>query len=188
MPWLPPELQARPFDPAEIGLVAAWFPDEAAAVRWGGPNVHWPVDTAQFAAMQADPARTLWTVTLEGGLAGHFQFYDDRRRRTVRIGRVGLAPELRGRGLGSQLARLATGLAFSRDQGVHRVELHVYATNTVARAAYERAGFTLEGILREDVPMLCGERTEFWSTAIMGLLRADWEARSGQPGPGPGAR
>ena len=85
---LPPELEVRPFDPADEASVVSWIPDEAAAVRWGGPGMRWPVDAAQFAVMRADPDRTLWTPTLGDEIAGHFQLFHDRRRRTMRLGRV----------------------------------------------------------------------------------------------------
>jgi len=168
-------LEARPFDPAEADIVASWITSEAEAVAWGGPGVRFPVDGAQWAAMMADTARTMWTPTFEGVLAGHFQLARDARRRTVRLGRVAIAPALRGRGLGAQLARLACGIAFGRDPELHRVELQVYAQNIPARAAYARAGFALEGTLREDVPVTSGGVTEIWTTCLMAILRPEWD-------------
>jgi len=177
-------LEVRPFDPAEAETVAAWITDEAAAVAWGGPGVRWPVDGAQWAAMLADPRRTLWTPTLDGALAGHFQLASDPRRRSLRMGRVAIAPELRGRGLGTALARVACDIGFGRDGGLHRVELQVYEHNARARSAYLRAGFSVEGALREDVPVTSGDRTEVWTTMLMGILRREWEAvRSGVSAP-----
>lgn len=177
----------RPFDPADEASVVSWIPDEAAAVRWGGPGVRWPVDAAQFAVMRADRDRTLWTPTLGDEIAGHFQLFHDRRRRTMRLGRVLLAPQLRGRRLGTPLVRLAARLAFEHPD-VHRMELHVYQGNVAAQAAYVRAGFTLEGVMREDVPVVSGGQTVLWSTGIMSLLRSEWEARgTGGSGAAPAA-
>ena len=168
---MPPEFGVRKFDPAEWPVVASWIADEAGAVAWGGPWVTFPVDQAQFERMIADPVRTLWTPTLGGALAGHFQLATDPRRRTVRLGRVAIAPELRGRGLGVELARAACDIAFRRDPELHRVELQVYAHNGPARAAYRRAGFSVEGALREDVPV--GDA--LWTTVLMAVLRPEWE-------------
>lgn len=184
---LPPELDIQPFDPAEAAVVASWVPDEAAAVRWGGPGMRWPVGEAQFAVMRADPDRSLWTATLGGRIAGHFQLFHDHRRCTVRLGRFTIAPDLRGRRLATPLVEKAAGMAFATPD-VHRLELHVYQDNLTAQAAYRRAGFTLEGMLREDVPVVRGGRTEFWSTCVMSLLRSEWAARrSGAGGGAPAA-
>lgn len=173
MPLSP--LEARPFEPEEAAIVSSWIADEAGAVAWGGPPVRYPVDPAQWAPMLADPARTCWTPVLDGAMAGHFQLFHDARRRTVRLGRVAIAPALRGSGLGSALAALACRIAFTRDPALHRVELQVYEHNTRARRAYVRAGFSVEGILREDVPVTSEARTEFWSTVLMAILRSEWE-------------
>ncbi|GAC1342077.1 MAG: GNAT family protein [Acetobacteraceae bacterium] len=168
-----PELAARPFEPADAATLAHWFPDLAAATTWAGPAALFPVDAAQLARMHADPVRTLWTVTRAGRIAGHFQLAHDRRCRLVRLGRVALAPELRGQGLARELVRLAVDLAFGGDPDLHRIELHVYENNIAARAAYTKAGFQLEGVLRENIPV--GD--ELWSTAVMALLRREWLRR-----------
>ncbi len=126
--------------------------------------------------------------TLDGALAGHFQLFRDERRRTVRLGRFGLAPLLRGRGLATPMAQIAARMAFIGDAEVHRMELHVYTGNLAAQAAYRRAGFTLEGVMREDLPVTVSGRTELWSTGVMSLLRPEWEARVlAGCGAGPGA-
>ena len=170
----PPDLAARPFDPAEAALLIPWFPTEAALVQWGGRGLTWPLDAAQWDHMQSDPNRTFWTVTLASDLAGHFQIFTDRRSRSARLGRVAIAPWLRGQGLGTALARLAANTAFA-DPALHRFSLHVYDRNMAARAAYERAGFRLEGVMREDVPVTVDGVERFWSTGVMAMLRPEWE-------------
>ncbi len=155
-------------------------------MRWGGPGMRWPVKAVQFAVMQAEPNRSLWTPTLAGQIAGHFQLFHDRRRRTMRLGRFTLAPPLRGRRLATPLVELAAGLAFGNPD-VHRMELQVYQGNVAAQAAYLRAGFTLEGVLREDVPVVSGGQTVLWSTGIMSLLRFEWTPRQADAGGGPPA-
>ncbi|MBV8915617.1 MAG: GNAT family N-acetyltransferase [Acetobacteraceae bacterium] len=177
-------LEARPFDPAEAAVVSSWIHDEADAVAWGGPGVHYPLDESQWAQMLADPARTLWTPTLDGGLAGHFQLARDPRRNAVRLGRVAIAPGLRGRRLGTALARLACALAFRADPALHRVELQVYEHNAAARAAYAAAGLTTEGVMREDVPVRSNGQLAVWSTVIMAVLRPEWERNAPSSAPG----
>jgi len=52
-----------------------------------------------------------------------------------------------GRGYGTEATQLMVDHAF--DIGVHRVSLQVYAFNPRAQRTYEKAGFTVEGVLRD---------------------------------------
>ncbi len=57
---------------------------------------------------------------------------------------MGLLPEFRGQGLGKSL--LLQALQSSREAGIRRVELEVYASNRIAISLYEKHGFLQEGI------------------------------------------
>ncbi len=54
------------------------------------------------------------------------------------------------RGLGTEATQLMLGHAFER-LGLHRVGLTVFSYNTRAIRAYEKAGFTIEGRLRDAI-------------------------------------
>jgi RimJ/RimL family protein N-acetyltransferase len=54
----------------------------------------------------------------------------------------------RGRGLTAEALGLLTAWAFS-DVGVHRVELHVDPGNAGSRRVAERAGYRMEGLIRQ---------------------------------------
>ncbi len=56
---------------------------------------------------------------------------------------------------------------------LHRVELEVYEGNARARRSYEKAGFVLEGTLRQR-HFAEGRHSD---VMIMGLLREEWEAQ-----------
>jgi RimJ/RimL family protein N-acetyltransferase len=58
------------------------------------------------------------------------------------------APGYRGQGFTAEALRLLSGWAFA-DVGVHRVELHVDPGNAGSRRVAERAGFSLEGLIRQ---------------------------------------
>jgi len=60
---------------------------------------------------------------------------------------VGLAPEFRGHGYGSEAQRLLVRYLFAHTQ-VNRVEATTEITNVAEQRALEKAGFTREGILR----------------------------------------
>lgn len=55
----------------------------------------------------------------------------------------------RGRGYGSEAIRLLAELAFDT-MGLHRLFAYVFSINPRAKRAFEKAGFTSEGVLRQD--------------------------------------
>jgi UDP-4-amino-4,6-dideoxy-N-acetyl-beta-L-altrosamine N-acetyltransferase len=62
----------------------------------------------------------------------------------IRIG----AADARGRGIGREALRQLLRQGFE-ELGLHRISLHVFATNEAAIRAYEHVGFRREGLLRE---------------------------------------
>ncbi len=60
---------------------------------------------------------------------------------------MGLLPEYRGRGIGSQL--LSAVLKHCKQFGLEKVELQVYVSNTPAIALYKKFGFEQEGLIRK---------------------------------------
>jgi len=62
---------------------------------------------------------------------------------------MGLLPQFRGRGIGTNLIRSV--LATSRTVGLHRVELTVRENNESAIGLYKKVGFEIEGLQRDAV-------------------------------------
>jgi RimJ/RimL family protein N-acetyltransferase len=62
---------------------------------------------------------------------------------------MGLLPQFRGQGIGTQL--ILRSLAAARVFGFHRVELTVREHNTRAIEVYKRVGFEIEGLQRDAV-------------------------------------
>ena len=60
---------------------------------------------------------------------------------------IGLAPEFRGRGYGSEAQRLVVRYLFAHTQA-NRIEATTEITNLAEQRALEKAGFTREGVLR----------------------------------------
>lgn len=77
-----------------------------------------------------------------------------------------------GRGLGTETAELMLEHAFDRLK-LHRVGLSVFAYNTRAIRSYEKAGFKVEGRLRDAIL----RDGRYWDEVQMGILLDDWEAR-----------
>lgn len=165
-------LRKRIFQPADIPLLQSWLPTLEDTVQWGGPHFDFPVSEAALRELidlhaGEEPVRECWMVTdAAREPVGHFQLGFEPRTRQAFLGRVIIGPPHRGRGLALPLTHLAAGQAFARPW-VHRIELRVYEHNTPAIAAYRRAGFVLEGVRRECMPV--GDA--FWNSVVMGLLR-----------------
>lgn len=77
-----------------------------------------------------------------------------------------------GRGAGSFLLRGVIDLIFG-ETDTNRIDLDLFAGNDRARRAYEKAGFSNEGVLRDWHRNPDGS---FSSMRLMSVLRRDWEA------------
>lgn len=71
----------------------------------------------------------------------------------------------RGHGIGSRLMDAAIGWA--REQGLHKLCLEVFPTNTAAIALYRKYGFAEEGLRPKQYRRASGE---LWDSLLMGLL------------------
>lgn len=92
-----------------------------------------------------------------------------------RRGEIGIGigeREFWSRGYGEDAMRTVCSFGF-RDLDLHRLELTVAAFNPRAVRCYEKVGFAIEGRLRDH--RYVGGR--YHDTLLMGLLRADFEAR-----------
>ena len=73
----------------------------------------------------------------------------DARHRKAEV-RIVIGPnDHHGKGLGSEAIALLAGYARER-MNLHRLYAYVLGTNPRARRAFEKAGFALEGVLRQD--------------------------------------
>ena len=73
----------------------------------------------------------------------------DERHRKAELRIVIGERDARGRGVGTEAIDGLCDLAFEQ-RGLHRVYAYVLANNPRARRSFERAGFAVEGTLRDD--------------------------------------
>jgi ribosomal protein S18 acetylase RimI-like enzyme len=135
--------------------------------------------TRRVTAEQVDPQAS-WIYETDAGPAGIVLVA--RRGRTSRIAALGLAPALRGRGLGREAMQQA--IVQARERGDERLVLEVISTNEAALALYDGLGFErvrklvgyrrppdkVEGTpmapaLQEVVPSQAARRLQAWSDA-----------------------
>lgn len=85
-------------------------------------------------------------------------------------GEIGMAVarEWRGRGIGSML--MAAAIDWSREHGLHKMSLSVFAHNDAAIALYQKFGFVEEGRRIKQYRRADGE---LWDSVEMGLLLDD---------------
>ncbi|MFI5731366.1 GNAT family N-acetyltransferase [Kribbella sp. NPDC051587] len=83
--------------------------------------------------------------------------------------RILIGPAGQGRGLGTEATQLIVGYGIE-ELGLHRISLGVYAFNPRAQRAYEKAGFVVEGVLR-DALLWDGQWVD---EVVMSVLATDW--------------
>ncbi|MFG2294182.1 GNAT family N-acetyltransferase [Streptomyces sp. NPDC048603] len=162
-------MELRTFRPADDGAALhRWVTTPAELITWAGPAFSWPLDDAQLAAYAAEPGRHTWTAEHDGRPVGHVSLRRHDDGSGARLGRVLIAPEARGLGLGRVLLTGALGRAFG-ELGLPAVDLGVYTHNTAAVRLYESLGFRTERVL-PDVQQVGEER---WSAFQMRLTAAE---------------
>src|SRR5262249_47455508 len=122
-----------------VSLYASTRADELDQVAWP-PGQREAFVQMQFDAQDRDyhrvnPNGSFDVIEVDGSAAG--RLYVDRRPGDLRIVDISLAPDVRGRGIGTRLLRDLQAQA--ADEG-RKVSIHVEVHNPAARL-YERLGF-----------------------------------------------
>jgi ribosomal-protein-alanine N-acetyltransferase len=84
-----------------------------------------------------------------------------------------------GKGVGLEATRLTVEYGFSR-LNLHRIDLGVFADHEAAVRCYEKAGFKVEGRLREDGFRGGSDGGQYRDRLWMGLLRSEYESAKGR--------
>ena len=129
-----------------------------------------PAFDAQFArAADAGPEPTAsFVIDVDGAAVGSASLFGfDSFARHAEAG-INLVPEARGRGVGTAAMSQLIEFGFVR-RNLRRIHLQAIASNTGALRAYEKAGFVVEGRLREHAWV----RGAYEDIVLMGILRSD---------------
>jgi RimJ/RimL family protein N-acetyltransferase len=102
-------------------------------------------ETAAFVARNIEGNSPQFVADAAGTIVGWCDVHRETLDSYAHVGHLGMgvAAAWRGRGVGERLMRATLDAA--RSAGLEKIELSVYATNTRARALYEKVGFVLEG-------------------------------------------
>ncbi|MDX2142235.1 MAG: GNAT family protein [Rhodospirillaceae bacterium] len=171
-------LTLAPFTVADIDRLIGWIPDATFLLQWAGPTLSWPLTREQLerdiaAAKPGGSSLMFKALTDASEAVGHIAIKAiDRVHRNAMLGRILIAPDRRGQGLGQPLVHAALRVCFD-DLGLHRVGLRVFAHNASAIASYRRVGFVQEGFERHT--KLAPDGT-WWDAVTMAMLEPEWRA------------
>lgn len=125
-----PEVSYRPYAPRSVADVLTAY------------------DEKEPSSYRADDANAPFALTVDGELVGGVSLWGiDAFNRRAHLG-IAVGPPYRGKGYGTDACRVICRYAFV-DRGLHRVQLEVLADNAAARRSYEKAGFVVDGVMRE---------------------------------------
>lgn len=139
-----PILSLRDFVPADYQELISWFPRASDLRLFAGTAAEWPLTIESLSARAEAGISEAFTATLDDSetAIGHVELIPEAAER-LRLGRIAIAPNLRGRGLIAQLLNRANDQA--RASGFRWVSLLVVPDNASALSAYARAGFVIIG-------------------------------------------
>ncbi|MFX0537821.1 GNAT family N-acetyltransferase [Ornithinimicrobium sp. Y1847] len=107
----------------------------------------------------------------DGQIAGMTTYMNiDEPNRRLEIGSTWLAASAQGTGVNAEAKLLLLGHAFEA-LGCQAVELRTHSQNAQSRAAIERLGARLDGVLRKHMVMPDGSVRD---TAVYSILDAEW--------------
>jgi RimJ/RimL family protein N-acetyltransferase len=159
-----PEIAAAAAD-GELGRL--WFthaPKAGIAEQW--------VDM-RLAAQKPDEGLTFVVRGLDGGFIGSSSYLNvDAANRRLEIGNTWYVSSARRSGVNSETKLLMLGHAFDQLNCV-AVEFRTHFFNSTSRAAIERLGAKLDGILRSHQVLPDGSRRD---TVVYSILDIEWPA------------
>jgi RimJ/RimL family protein N-acetyltransferase len=174
-------IKLEKFTTSDVPTLISWIPDKEFLMQWGGPAYRFPLTEDQLRdeinMMSSEPPKSLMftaRIADTNELAGHIQLLGiDLVNRSARIGRVLVGDKnFRNKGIGREMINAIVEIAFETFK-LHRVDLGVFDFNKSAIACYEKAGFKIEGILRD-----CRKvNDEYWSLINMSILEEEYRRR-----------
>ena len=150
---MPDRLELVPLDRPHLARTREWANDPELMRLMDRKQPVTPVEhEAWFASLPRRADCAYFAIETVDGRAhiGNVWLWDiDRRHRKAELRVVVGDRTARGQGLGAEAIDRLCRHAFDT-LGLHRVYAYVLGINPSARRAFERAGFTLEGTLRDD--------------------------------------
>ena len=172
------QITLKPFGRSDFSRLIAWVKSPAFLLQWAGPIFNYPLDNVQLekyinGSEENFFKRKIFKVirTDTNEVVGHIELNDiDEKNKSAALCRVLIGkPSLRGKGIGTQMVTRLLTIGFDHS-GLHRIDLVVFDFNMAAINCYKRAGFTIEGHLRDARRL--GD--QYWSLYQMSILAPEW--------------
>jgi UDP-4-amino-4,6-dideoxy-N-acetyl-beta-L-altrosamine N-acetyltransferase len=140
-----------PFSRTHLECTRAWANDaEVMRLMDRAVSVSAEEHESWFSSLQRRPDCVYFAIEADAEHVGNVWLADiDTRHRKAELRIVVGAPHARERGVGARAIDLMCRHAFEH-LGLHRIYAYVLAINPRARRAFEKAGFVVEGTLKDD--------------------------------------
>ncbi|WP_112182565.1 GNAT family N-acetyltransferase [Paraliobacillus zengyii] len=151
----------------------------AFLLQWAGPTFIFPLSKSQLSTYledsnQQDATKLVYKVidVQSGRTIGHISLGNiDYRNKSARIGKVLVGDtSMRGKGTGELMIKAIVKIGFE-DLHLHRLSLGVFDFNIGAINCYKKAGFLIDGLLRDYRKM----NDQYWSLYEMSILETEWQ-------------
>jgi RimJ/RimL family protein N-acetyltransferase len=172
----------RPFRPEEFDVL--WANETVDRGEFDAPRSADDTEAMRRVRVRVDGSGT-WrdgrfldlAIEAEGALVGDVGARHDAEMAPPGVFEVGLGlfPDARGKGYGTEALALLTRYLFQDEQAA-RVQLGTDVENVAMRRAAEKAGYRFEGVMRGFWPVEGGPAHDY---ALFARTRADHEGRDG---------
>jgi len=172
-------IELREFMSSDFDKIIHWIDNPKSLIEWSGVKFSFPLTKSQLEGFlnesQSAPSIQIHcAVEAETNeMVGLIALSDiDKENRSARLGKILIHKEKRNKGLGKMMIEEALNIAFN-DLKLHRVSLGVFEHNKVAISCYEKVGFVLEGILRDERKF----GNEYWNLCEMSILEDEYRCK-----------
>lgn len=178
-------LRLRPYKPCDAEIITSWCKDELTMRKWTSDRYEkFPITAEDMNHKyidcngDCDDADNFYPMTAfdETGLVGHLIMrFMDKEKKTLRFGFVILNDEIRGKGYGKAMIKLAIRYAFDILK-VDKITMGAFDSNMAAYYCYKAAGF-------RDANVECGTfdyKGEKWTFLELEIDRADYERKDNE--------
>ena len=145
-------------------------------IQWAGSIFSWPLTQKQFHE-HLKASKTQYPTLFPFGLykvnkiIGYCEISDYRRNHySAMLSRVLISPGNRNKRFGEFMIKEVLHYGFN-ELDLNRIGLGVFDFNAPAIRCYTKAGFILDGTLREYVKI----DNKYWNCHMMSLLRKEWD-------------
>ncbi|QCX39552.1 GNAT family N-acetyltransferase [Aureibaculum algae] len=157
------------FNQSDYNRLINWITSEEQMVLFSGQIFDYPITNSQLDRYLDCTDRLVYKAiqTDTNEVIGHAELNAiNVRSSSARICRVLIGDKnARNKGIGSLIIKELVRIGFT-ELKLHRIDLGVHDFNTQALKCYEKCGFKIEGLLKDNMKF----GTEFWSSYNMSLL------------------